>query len=309
MLAANRSGGSKRLMALLLSVIALFSVAQIEAAPPAKAATSNYWSTITWDITGLASGGTRPASNYRSMIRQIRELSGTSIATNMARTTSATERYIEIMVTDFNEPPATQHRLSLYLRLDNLYLDGFTVSGQNYAFSDAPNYLNTRFHNQYPRNNPLFNVLRYSSHYSDLASAETRAAQHFSGPSFYYYVSTLFGVSGGSVNQVRPHLAAMIGATSEASRFGWIENRIANSVAYGQDSDGGRSYDYLGNFGAELENSWDELSRLVYREQQGNLPVPSVTIDSRVYHHISDIVNGRADTPKLIPFLTHGSAR
>ncbi|MEU6972746.1 ribosome-inactivating family protein [Kitasatospora aureofaciens] len=307
MLAANRSGGSKRLMALLLSFIALFSVAQIEAAPPAKAATSSPWSVITWDITGLAGGGTRPAANYRSMIRQIRELSGSSIATDMARTTSATERYIEIMVTDFNDP-INHHRLSLYLRLDNLYLDGFTVSGENYQFSDAPNYLNTRFHNQYPRSNPLFNILPYSSHYSDLASPETRGNQHFSGPSFYYYVSTLFGVSGGSVNQVRTHLAAMIGATSEAARFGWIENRIANSVANGQDFDGVGYYDYIGGFGADLENSWDELSRLVYREQQGNLPVPSVTVNDRVYRRISDIVNGRADTPRLIPFLTHGSA-
>ncbi|MFF4814776.1 hypothetical protein ACFY2K_09360 [Kitasatospora sp. NPDC001309] len=65
--AANRSlGGSKRLTALLLSLVALFSVAQFKAAPTAKADTSNYWSVVTWDITGLAAGAAAPQRTTRA---------------------------------------------------------------------------------------------------------------------------------------------------------------------------------------------------------------------------------------------------
>ncbi|MFF4814777.1 ribosome-inactivating family protein [Kitasatospora sp. NPDC001309] len=241
------------------------------------------------------------------MIRQLRELSGTSIAPALARTTTATGRYIEISVNDYSDPINT-HRLSLYLRLDNLYLDGFTASGRNWRFSDAPTYLSTRFAAAYPRDGLLEN-LRYSSHYSDLASPEARGAQRYSGAAFYGFLSTLFGVSEGSRDQARAPLAAMIGATSEAARFGWIENRIAASIETGGQQDGAQRYDNLGPFGAGLENSWDELSRLVYREQNGDSQRPTVRIDGRNYSSISDIVNGiGTGTPRIAPFLTHGTA-
>ncbi|MBO1417485.1 ribosome-inactivating family protein [Streptomyces sp. FH025] len=300
----------KRLVALLLSLVASLSFAQVKAAPPAEAATSSYWSIIQWDITGLGNGNNLNAErNYRAMVNQIRTLSGSTIGTNLMRTTQETERYIEIRVVDFNDT-ANNHRVSLYLRLDNLYLDGFTIVGHNYMFSDAPAYLTTRFGNYYPNSNALFQRMPYSSQYGSLANADTRGRQEFDGPHFGDVIRTLQGFNQNNWYGARTALAAIIGATAEAARFGWIENRIANSIGSGGEFDGTATYDYIGGFGTDLQTNWDDLSEIVYRQQNGSGNIPSVNINNRVYRSISDIVNGAGpSTPRIGPFLTHGSAR
>ncbi|MFD9467520.1 ribosome-inactivating family protein [Streptomyces sp. NPDC060027] len=304
-------GYVKRLMVLLLSLVAVLGMTQVRSIPLAHAATSNYWSPITWNITGLGNGSNREAErNYRAMVNQLRVLSGYDIGTGLMRTTEQTQRYIEVMIVD-NGDPVNNHRISLYLRLDNLYLDGFTIVGQNYRFSDAPGYLTTRFANQYPGAVHLFRNLPYTSHYQDLANAGTRGSQAFSGPSFWTAIQTIQRLTDQNWNNARAALAAIIGATSEAARFGWIENRIANSIGSGGETDdAGGFHNNLGGFGADLENNWEDLSEIVYRQQNGNGRIEPVNIDGHRYSSISDIIYSRGSSgPRLAPFLTHGSAR
>ncbi|WOI61809.1 ribosome-inactivating family protein [Streptomyces fradiae] len=294
----------KRLAAVLLTLVALLGFVNITNAAPAEAQT-RYWTILHWEVQGMGSGASQDVERrYRRMIAELRESSGSHIGTDLMRTTTVTQRYIEVRVID-RWDTSNQHRLSLYFRADNLYLDGYTIVGRNYMFSDAPGYLTTRFGNQYPGGNALFERLGYSGHYSNLASAETRGAQSFGGPN-------LWGAISGLVNQgphdasSRNRTAAVITATAEAARFGWIENRVGNSLGENGDYDGQAWQTQIGGFGTDLQNNWAALSRIVYRQQNGTASTP-VMINGRRYASISDIVNGYHNHPRLAPFLTLGS--
>lgn len=315
-------GGVKRVMAPLLSIVALFAFIQVNATLPAEASTSRYWSVVEWNITGLGDGRNQTAAeNYRRMVREVRNLSGDdTLHAGVMQTTQQTERYIEIRIRDDND--VVRNRVSLYLRLDNLYLDGFTIgdgsgnanSSRNYRFSDAPSYLVTRFANQYRTGNRLFESLGYTSQYGRAGldtNAEERGAQRFNGPSFGQVIWALRGFNMNNSLNARWALSAIIGATSEAARAGWIENRIALSVGQDGQWDGERYADTIGGFGADLENDWAALSRLVYRLQHNGTGNPDpVTINRRTYDSIDDIVNGHGiNQPAIAPFLSLGSAR
>ncbi|MGW6834902.1 ribosome-inactivating family protein [Streptomyces sp. NPDC054949] len=308
----SRTGShAKRIMTAILCLVAAISFTQVKFSTPAQAATSDYWSVVRWDITGLGDGMDRNAErNYRSMIRQVRELSGSAIGANgLMRTTEQTERYIEVQVVDFNDR-VNNHRISLYLRLDNLYLDGFTIVGHNYLFQDAPAILTTRFANHYPGVNHLFQRTPYRSTYGALANAQDRGNQHFNGRALGTQIIALQDFTPQNWNDRRQALAAIIGATAEAARFGWIENRIGLGIGQNGQLEGGRLLDHLGPFGAELENNWEDLSELVRRQQDGRGVMRPINIDGRTYHNIREIQFGvGGGTPAIGALLTHGSAR
>ncbi|MFH8404777.1 ribosome-inactivating family protein [Streptomyces sp. NPDC018019] len=287
--------------------MALFAVVDIKAAAPAQADPSRYWTILGWEVEDMKYGASpRVASRYRDMIGQLRRISGHDIGNGLMRTTSNTQRYIELRVIDRRETP--DHRLSLYLRADNLYLDGYTAEGRNYMFSDAPAYLTTRFRNQYPTGNALFQRLPYSSQYGSLANDTVRGAQSFNGPSLRQVITDMSRTTPNNWWNVRTQTAAVIGATAEAARFGWIENRIGNSLGLGGDQDGPNWYTHLGAFGTGLQNAWAAMSRLVYRDQNGTGNVTPVVINGRTYSTIQQIVYGTTGGPAIAPLLTLSSA-
>ncbi|MFD8525503.1 ribosome-inactivating family protein [Streptomyces capillispiralis] len=306
--AVRRAG--RRLTALCLALLATCALVNADATP-AHADTTNPWTVIEWDITGMrgASASANASSRYRAMITRLRDISSHQIVNEVRDSMPAgTGRYIEVRVRDRGE--SNQYRLSLYFRADNLYLDGFTVVGQNYRFSDAPAALVTGFTRHYNnQGNMLFRSLPYTGHYSDLATDQTRADARYSPSSLQSYLNAVSQLTPGNWYERAPELAFIINATSEAARFGWIENRIARSIGAGSDYDGQNYVSHLGPFGVDLQRNWARLSRLVHRSINNTLtPGDAVTVNNRRYANLEEMRYGTTGRPSLMPFLALSGA-
>ncbi|MFD4830594.1 ribosome-inactivating family protein [Streptomyces uncialis] len=295
-----------RFLAIFLAITALLGGTQLVSASPARADTSHNWNKIEWNITNLGNGNSVPAANrYRAMISSLRALSASNIADGFMRTMTATQRYAEVKVIDNNA--TVKHRLSIYVRLDNLYIDAFTAEGRTFAFNDTPRYFNTQFSAAYPGGNTLVQTMPFSGSYGSLDAAQARANQSYEGPSFGGLISELQGMNSSNFYDRRNEMAAIIGAVSEAARFGWIESRIALSLSHGGEWDGPHQYSHIGGFGISLQNNWAALSRLVYREMNSTTRSPA-HINGHVYNSMGQVRNGYGSAPAIGVLVTYGGA-
>ncbi len=297
----------RRLGVLCLALLATCVLVNADVTP-ARADTTQPWTTIEWDITGMKNKVASPgaASTYRAMIARLRDISSHQILNEVRDSMEqGTGRYIEVRVRDRSE--ANQHRLSLYFRADNLYLDGFTVVGQNYRFNNAPAELVTGFTQHYNnQGNMLFRTLPYSNHYRDLASDTARGDARYAATNVHGYLNVMAELTPGNWHEARPEIAYIIGATAEAARFGWIENRIGRSIGAGSDNDGQGYYANIGGFGVDLENNWSRLSHIVHQGMR-NETVPRAQhalINGRRYASLQEIQYGTVQDNRNGPGLT-----
>ncbi|MEU1734583.1 ribosome-inactivating family protein [Streptosporangium sp. NPDC020145] len=286
---------AQRLGAVLLALACILGLAPISSA---HADTTARWTVMTWDISTLLGSGLTAAQAYGRMLNTLRNHAGAPVRDAFWRTETVGNHYIELRVSN-----GTDHFLTLYFRSSNLYLEGFTVRGSNYEFSDTPSSLITEFVNFYPSGNHLFERLGYSSTYGELDGQGNRANSHFTALDLYHYFSDMQGFPHPNQSADRLRLANIVAATSEAVRIGWIQRRIQTVVRYGYhiDENGGRQTQ-LGGFGLALENNWSRLSRLAFRTL--DRPVPStgyVTIYGYTYQNLSDILG--QTQPRRVPSL------
>ncbi|WP_409235780.1 ribosome-inactivating family protein [Streptomyces sp. PA5.6] len=302
----------RRLGAWLASFLVLLGITQGVATPEAHALPAYPYQSIEWDITGLEDGNNPlAAGQYDNMIRQLRGIAATPIAGGVGETTQEEGHVIEVQVVRYPHGGQRTHNLSLYFWAHDLYLIGFTSQGYNYRFSDTSDLLRQREHAAYPNGHRrAFTNLGYTGRYSDLgASDSTRASinMNYQGWTLARHLDRL-----GAVRDNRPSsqdygrdIAHIIGATSEAARMGWIQNRVSNTIRQG--GDGPQHFDYIGSFGASLENNWGRLSALVNNLNRGQSGSP-VNIDGSRYRTLGDIFNGPGGAPdrRLSVLITKG---
>ncbi|MER5766577.1 ribosome-inactivating family protein [Streptomyces sp. NPDC001985] len=297
-----------RFLAILTAIAALLGGTQLVSALPAQAATSHHWNVMNWNITNLGNGNNIAAANrYRSMLSELRNLSAHNVTNGFMRTMTETERYAEIRVIDNNNISAP-HRLTIYVRLDNLYVDAFTANGSTFAFNDTPGYFATRFFNAYPGGNTLVRTMPFSGAYGSLDADQNRANRDYRGPSFGAAISDLQNMNSNNFSARKFAMAVLIGAVSEAARFGWIESRIAMSISHNGELDGTNRYYHIGGFGISLQNNWSSLSRLVYRELNNTEHYP-VQINGHNYTSTGMIRHGSSTAPAIGLLVTYGGAR
>ncbi|MFD0886478.1 ribosome-inactivating family protein [Streptosporangium algeriense] len=289
---------AQRLGAVLLALACILGLTQAGAAGPAHADTTARWTIMRWDINSLNWGGLAAAQSYDNMLSELRNHAGEEVRNRYWQTETVSGHYIEMQVRDNDD-----HFLSLYFRSSNLYLDGFTVRGRNYRFSDAPSTLTTEFSRYYRTGNQLFENLRYSSTYPDLDAQGNRGNSNFEAASLYNYFRGMANFTAANQNDHRLRLANIVAATSEAVRFGWIQRRIETVIHYGGhiDENGGWQTT-LGSFGLALENNWRRLSTLAYRSWTGSVNSSDyVNINDYSYQSLADITLG--NTPRRVPSL------
>ncbi|MFD6434210.1 ribosome-inactivating family protein [Streptomyces venezuelae] len=302
----------RRLGAWLASFLVVLGITQGVTTPEAHALPAYPYQSIEWDITGLEEGrNPLAAGQYDNMIRQLREIAATPIAAGMGETTQERGHVIEVQVVRYPHGGQRTHNLSLYFWAHDLYLIGFTSQGYNYRFEDTTDLLRQREHAAYPNGHRRpFTDLRYTGSYSDLGASEsTRASanMNYQGWTLAHHLDRL-----GNVRDNRPSsqeygrsIAHIIGATSEAARMGWIQNRVSNTIRQG--GDGAQHFDYLGTFGASLENNWGRLSALVNNLNRGSAG-SSVNVDGSRYRTLDDITRGPSGAPdrRLSVLITKG---
>lgn len=277
----------KQSRAALAAFAVLLGLFQLIVASPARANTSQVWTVMNWDITSLQQGGPLAAQRYDDMLRELRNLVGARVDTAhggvLARTEGQTGRYVEIRVTDGGD-----QFLSLFYRTDNLYLDGFRIAGANYQFRDAPSALRRGFGN----GDQLFTTI-YGGHYGNggLDANGVRGNTSFDARNLRNQFVALRQFTFGNRNNYNLHLANIIQATSEAARFGWIQNRISNTIRNGGENDGYGWQTTLGAFGMELENRWAPMTRLAFQTMNGGIGTP-VTVHGQRYENLTEIMQG-----------------
>ncbi|MFF5393346.1 ribosome-inactivating family protein [Streptomyces sp. NPDC013012] len=287
----------KRSRAALALVAALLGLFQLIVASPARANTSQIWTVMYWDITSLQQGGPLAAQRYDDMLRELRRHVDSRPANQqggfLARTEAQTGRYVEIRVTDSGD-----QFLSLFYRTDNLYLDGFRIAGSNYQFRDAPSALRRNY-----GGNQLFTTI-YGGHYGNggLDAQNVRGNTSFMAHNLRNQFVGLRSFSYGTRNDYTLHLANIVQATSEAARFGWIQNRISNTIRNGGEHDGYGWQTTLGGFGTALENRWSDLSRLAFQTQNGGNGNP-VTVGGQTYNNLTDMQHGNPPARPALAYL------
>ncbi|MGW3046138.1 ribosome-inactivating family protein [Kitasatospora sp. NPDC001159] len=270
---------------------ALLGLIQLTAAPSARANTTETWTVMYWDITTLQQGGALAAQRYDDMVRELRQLTGYTVDADhggvLGRTEAQVGRYIEIRITDNGN-----QFLSLFYRTNNLYLDGFRMAGSNYRFNDAQPELTRNFGG----GRQLFTTI-YSGSYQNggLDVNNARANTSYIGPNLRNQFMGLTGFNYNTRENYRLNLANIVQATSEAARFGWIQNRISNTIRNGGENDGNGWQTTLGAFGIALENRWAPLTRLAFRSMNGGAGDP-VEVDGRIYRNLTDMM--MADPPR-----------
>ncbi|MEU1881436.1 ribosome-inactivating family protein [Streptosporangium sp. NPDC020072] len=289
---------AQRLGSILLSLTCVLGLVQVGAAGPANADTTSRWTIMNWDIDTLNDGGLGAAQSYGEMLNDLRDLAGEEVRNRYWETETVDDHYIELQIENNGD-----HFLSLYFRSSNLYLEGFTVRGQNYQFRDTPDSLMREFIRHYRAGNLAFDVLGYSSSYGELDAQGNRGNAHFTTADLYHYFYEMINFTAATQNNHRLRLANIIAATSEAVRSGWIRRRIQTVLHYGShiDENGGRQTT-LGGFGLALENNWSRLSRLAYRSRAGSANSSDyVNINGYSYQSLTDITLG--NVPRRIPSL------
>ncbi|TXS12617.1 hypothetical protein EAO70_26380 [Streptomyces sp. adm13(2018)] len=289
----------RRWRAALPIIAALLGLAQLTVASPAQANTSQIWTVMDWDITSLQQGGgPLAAQRYDDMLGELRRhvdsRPGNAQGGQLAQTEARTGRYIEIRVFDSGE-----HFLSLFYRTDNLYLDGFSVLGANYRFSNAQAALVQNFHG----NGNIFTSI-YGGHYGNggLDANGRRGDTSFDARNLRNQFVALRGFTYGTRNNYTLHLANIVQATSEAARFGWIRNRISNTIRNGGEHDGFGWQTTLGPFGMDLETNWSPLSRLAFQTRNGGTGTP-VTVHGQRYENLTDMMHGDPPARPALSYL------
>jgi hypothetical protein len=285
------------------------------AAPQAYANTSNYWSDMDWRMAGYEEqrgtmDASRQAAQYQSLVRGLRDLAGQPMegaqnnpnfldTTRLA--TEPSQRVIRILLWN----ALGRANVALYFNVDNLYLMGFTTHGQHFRFDDGGfAYLSASIGRRFDESPPLVRVMHSTGRYDTMnASASWRGNQPYSTHNFLSHLSNLENANENNMNSqaVGRALAFFIGATSEAARFGWIEERVARVIARGYDPTDPSEPAHLGAFGTDLQNAWDPLSVLVHRTIQGRSG-PEVRIDGRVYRDYRDVSSYSAGS-RIAPFI------
>ncbi|MFJ6940450.1 ribosome-inactivating family protein [Streptomyces sp. NPDC101132] len=328
--AVRRAGRS--LGCLLLALMATCTLVSANASPAqAQPWPHRNWETIQWNMHDFQSQtvGTQAArdraNRFEDMVRQLRRLAGHQIGGQetlgqLSETyqTGATDRIIQVAVWT-NLSGRSQHHLSLYFNAANLYLVGFTSRGRHYQFRDSSPgqgssspILRTNLGELYRRHvggdAPLFRNLGYTGNYNQLDSSNSRVHRQYLSSEIMSSVNHLIDPQDLVHDDLRRHLAFLIGATAESARFGWIQRRIAAAIAYGGDpSDSPARPAHLGLFGQDLQRAWSDLSILTHRELDPHptRPAPNVVINGRVYRSLEDILGfSEEDMPTLSPFLT-----
>jgi Ribosome inactivating protein len=282
-----------------LAVLAtLLGLLQLTVATPAGATTSRIWTVMSWDITSLQQGGPLAAQRYDDMLRELRQLAGYTVDAShggvLGRTEAETGRYIEVQVTDNGN-----QFLSLFYRTDNLYLDGFRIGGANYRFSDAQSHLVRNYGN----GRQLFTTIFAGSYQNGgLDSENRRGSTSYTAQNLRNQFVGLTGFNYNNRNNYRLNLANIVQATSEAARFGWIQNRISNTVRNGGENDGYGWQTTLGSFGLALENRWAPLTRLAFQTRNGSTGDP-VVVDGRSYSSLTDMMMANPPQRPRISYL------
>lgn len=326
----SRAGA--RAGALLLAMAAVGGLVNGAAAPEAQANTSERWTDIDWhmedyDAPRGGSAAARQSRYYQDVVNRMRqlasqEMAGTQGLPGVYDTTIApgtrTNRVIRILLwnneaTTRNPNGAQRADVALYYSVDNLYLMGFSAHGNHYRIN-APYSAHLaeeiRVHDNL-RTAPLVRAIDSNGSYASLsASEEWRGAEAYTAARFSLHWRALEAANANNLNSsgVRRALAYFIGATSEATRFGWIADRIASTLIYNGDPDYPGSPDHIGEFGTDLEMNWDTLSSLAHRSAAGR-NVTAVNINGRVYGSLRQIWDGDGDDddstgrPRIAPFL------
>ncbi|MFD0123832.1 ribosome-inactivating family protein [Streptomyces virginiae] len=250
----------KQLAVLLLALVSACSVLFGAAAPKANAETSERFTTIDWHIDryGADLGSPQARSNqddYNAMVNALRNASGHQMAgvSNSpgymdTPTRTNTNRVIRVLVWSHQADGPHAH-LALYFNVDNLYFLGFSAHGQHYRIVPRANQAASAYTNHLPEElrlgfrpvrptAPLFNEITGNGSYAQMSAPdEWRAAQEYTPYMVYQRAETLRTVTPETRNSVEVNqaMAYLIGATAEAARFGWIQNRVAQSIRWGGD--------------------------------------------------------------------------
>ncbi|MEV7127658.1 ribosome-inactivating family protein [Streptomyces sp. NPDC093260] len=277
---AARLSGTSRLAAVL--VIALAFVLGLVPAQSAHAASTNEYNRVYWNVTNFDAVSTQAGNNYQTMIDGIRDIAGQNWTTvdHVQRTTTAPDRLIEVQVQD-NGDLANPHRLSLFFWAHNLYLIGISSEGRNYAFRDVPaGELRSaeRIMRRQPwtRDFQTFSPFTFTGRYTGnqgLDPSTTRGNLRLDMPNLGGSLRRLGRLASTSnTQQVRNDLTTVIAATAEASRFGWISQRVRQILSVGADYDSNGPQTTLGSFGVGMENNWSAMTTWVRNSSAGSDP-------------------------------------
>ncbi|MFF4648330.1 ribosome-inactivating family protein [Streptomyces sp. NPDC001389] len=302
----------RRLRLLLCAFLATaFLVPGLSAAPahgqplPPPQLTVLNWDVT--DITGTAEPTSQAGNTYREMVTNVFRNVG-HILPNTDGNIRVTERVpnhlIELRVIDRNQ--VVQHRLTLYLWADTLYVIGITAQGVHYAFSDAVRNGDAarardvlqRF---YPGPAvPAFRSFAFTGNYSGSDGLDPnleRATMGFQTPQLGAAIQTLTALhSTNNVAQVRTAFVRIIAATAEATRYGWIRERIESILHYGFDRENdGTTTTTLGAFGVLLETHWSDTTNWVEGSYNGSSPNWYFVDNYRPYQNYRHFLTGNGD--------------
>ncbi|MFF4321174.1 ribosome-inactivating family protein [Streptomyces sp. NPDC001568] len=317
--AIRRAG--RRLGTVFLAFLATCALVTV-GATPAHAETSKQYTVLDWYVYGLDTGnggdmGADRAVRYRDFIAQLRAAAGHRMdganGDDMRDTPTRTNtnRVIEARVWTNENGGAPRSHLKLYFSVDNLYLLGFTSRGQHWMFQPDTNpafpLAGEVQRGQGLEHAPLFQSLGYRGNYDSLDPHGFRRDFSYTAASMHMTMQFLNNFTAANRPSAPSELAYLIGATSEAARFGWIEHRIAAALNRGYDDTDPNRPSHLGNFGLTLQTQWAALSRVAHRTVNGGTVAP-VNIDGRTYDNFTQIRLGTGGVPRLAPFLAlHGS--
>ncbi|MFK0238772.1 ribosome-inactivating family protein [Streptomyces vinaceus] len=320
----------RQLAILLLSLVSACSVLFGAAAPKAEAETTQRFTTIDWHMDDYIAppNSDRAANNrddYNDMVNALRNAAGHQMegVSNSpgymdTPTRTNTNRIIRVLIWT-HTAVGPRANLALYFNVDNLYMLGFSSNGFHYRFvtgnpateftNHLPEELRLGLHSATPL---FFTPIRGDGSYAQMsAPAEWRANQEYTASMLYQREQILdnFRPERPVTSTVTQAMAYFIGATAEAARFGWIQNRIAQTIYRGGDTAEPGSPANIGPFGTDLETNWGALSRMAHNTAAHRVD-PGVTINNRTYYNVNDLGNNVGFRPRLTPFLAlYGSGR
>ncbi|SDT83390.1 Ribosome inactivating protein [Streptomyces sp. TLI_053] len=313
----------RQLAVLLLALVSAFSLLYGAAAPTANAEVpeNQMFTDIDWHIDDYdAPPNTHAArdnmNGYNAMVNALRaaaghQMPGVSDSPAYMDTPTRTNSNRVIRVLVWRNGSAD---LALYFNVDNLYFLGYSATARHYRIVPRPNQADRAYTNHLPERlrvrlgsqTPLmFNQITGDGSYAQMsAPPEWRGAQVYTASMILTRLLTLTRVEPGDQNTTQSNqaMAYIIQATSEAARFGWIQNRIGQTIYQGGDWQEEGAPANLGPFGTDLETRWSDLSRMAHNTAAHRVD-PGVTINNRTYRSVNDIGNPGNNQPRLTPFL------
>ncbi|WP_405021356.1 ribosome-inactivating family protein [Kitasatospora sp. NBC_00070] len=297
--------------------------------PQSQGFTTIDWHLYAYGDQNRSSRSRDSSDDYNAMVNALRNAAGhqmdnvdqSSAYMDTTRRTNS-NRVIRVLVWT-TEADGDHAHLALYFNVDNLYFLGFSARGQHYRIVPRANQAAAAYTNHLPEElrrasrpvppvAPLFNEITGDGSYAQMsAPPEWRGAQPYDRTTLYQQVQNLTSARPDSRNSttVNRAMAYLIGATAEAARFGWIQNRVAQSIFAGGDAGDPSFPAHIGAFGTDLELNWSALSRMAHNTAAGRAD-QGVTINNRTYRDVFDIGIPQGDRPRLTPFLAlYGSGR